>query len=141
MDSDLLYYVLLILGGLLLLAGLLVVYRIALGPTTLDRVVGVDMITSIVIGAFSLLAALTRRSDLLPVFVVLAIIGFVGSTVVARFAPPLPPALQKDLRQAAQARIAQRAGVSLIHENMQQSLLETDRHDKRKYDANEEAVN
>lgn len=77
---------------LLFISALLVIWRIAKGPSSLDRMVGLDMMTSVLIGAFALLAAATRRADLLPVFVVLAIVGFVGSTTMARFAKPADPA-------------------------------------------------
>ncbi len=78
-------------------SAVLVLWRITRGPTTLDRMVSLDMVTSIAIGAFAVLAAITRRADLLPVFVVLSIIGFVGSTTMARFAMPIDPASKRVL--------------------------------------------
>ncbi|TBW20879.1 sodium:proton antiporter [Arcanobacterium bovis] len=72
-------------AGLLLLSAVLVLIRIVRGPSTLDRMVAVDMMTAIFVGACSLLAAHTRRLDLLPVFIVLSIVGFLGSTTLARF--------------------------------------------------------
>lgn len=81
----------------LFISAVLVLWRITRGPTTLDRMVSLDMVTSIAIGAFALLAAITRRGDLLPVFVVLSIIGFVGSTTMARFAMPIDPASKRVL--------------------------------------------
>lgn len=91
-----------LVAGILTVSALLVLYRIVAGPTALDRMVGVDMMTSILIGAFSLLAALTRRSDLLAVFIVLGIVGFVGSTVVARFAR-LPKDYERRILTPAEA--------------------------------------
>ncbi|WP_124054645.1 monovalent cation/H+ antiporter complex subunit F [Arcanobacterium ihumii] len=91
--------VLVICVGILFISALMVIVRIAKGPTTLDRMAGVDMITAIVVGAFALLAAATRRADLLPVFVALSIIGFLGSTTLARFAQPLTSVGRKNLEQ------------------------------------------
>ncbi len=73
---------------MLFISALLVTARAVKGPTSLDRMVSVDMVSSILIGAVSLLAALTRRSDLLALFIVLALVGFVGSMTFARFITP-----------------------------------------------------
>lgn len=97
-------YVIISCAALLFISALMIVYRTAKGPTALDRMVSIDMFTSIVIGAFALLAAATRRADLLPVFVVLSIIGFIGSTTLARFSAPLSNSTRKALAQAAAER-------------------------------------
>lgn len=102
-------YVIISCAALLFVSALMIVYRTAKGPTALDRMVSVDMLTSIAIGAFALLAAATRRADLLPVFVVLSIIGFIGSTTLARFSAPLSNVTRKALAQAAAEREAARA--------------------------------
>lgn len=71
-------------GAMLLISALLVLFRIAKGPTTLDRMVSVDVMTSIMLGALALMAASTRRADLLVIFVVVSIVGFLGSVSIAR---------------------------------------------------------
>ncbi|XCB30864.1 monovalent cation/H+ antiporter complex subunit F [Arcanobacterium hippocoleae] len=96
-------------AAILFISALMIVYRTAKGPTVLDRMVSVDMFTSILIGGFALLAAAARRADLLPVFVVLAIIGFIGSTALARFSVPLAPAVRKAISDAAAGHAAGRA--------------------------------
>lgn len=88
-----------ICGILLFISACLVILRIVKGPSSLDRMVGVDFITSILVGAFSILAAITRRADLIPVLVVLSIIGFVGSTTVARFLRPLDREARQKISQ------------------------------------------
>ncbi|QRV02319.1 hypothetical protein JTE88_00715 [Arcanobacterium phocisimile] len=70
-----------------LLAVALLLWRLGRGPTILDRVVTLDMITSVLVGGIAILFAFTRRTDLLPVFVVLSLVGFVGSTVTSRALP------------------------------------------------------
>lgn len=62
------------------------------------------MMTSILIGAFALPAAATRRADLLPVFVVLGLVGFVGSTALARFATLADPDERRVLTRAGSRR-------------------------------------
>ncbi|PWD52481.1 pH regulation protein F [Serinibacter arcticus] len=56
------------------------------GPSMLDRVVAVDVVVATVLGSVALVSAWTLRSDLVPVLVVLALVGFIGSVTVARFA-------------------------------------------------------
>lgn len=80
---------------MLVIAAILVTIRTVRGPTSLDRMVSVDMVSSILIGAVALLAALTKRSDLLALFIVLALIGFVGSMTLARFITPLDSEAQR----------------------------------------------
>ena len=71
--------------GMLALAALLLVIRIALGPTMLDRVVALDVLVAVIICGLALEAAANRHTTTLPVLVVLSLDGFVGSVSVARF--------------------------------------------------------
>lgn len=66
-------------------AAVLVIVRIERGPSMLDRAVGLDVFAAVVIGALAVTASVTRRTDLLVLLVVLAIISFMSSTYVARF--------------------------------------------------------
>ncbi|HEX5986243.1 MAG TPA: monovalent cation/H+ antiporter complex subunit F [Nocardioides sp.] len=68
-------------------AAVLLVVRIALGPTMLDRIVGVDVLVAVIICGLGLEAAVHRHTTTLPLLVVLAMLGFVGSVSVARFSP------------------------------------------------------
>jgi multicomponent Na+:H+ antiporter subunit F len=79
--------VLVICGGILGVAALLLVTRIALGPTMLDRVVALDVLVAVVICGLALEAAVHRHSTTLPILVVLSLLGFIGSVSVARFTP------------------------------------------------------
>jgi multicomponent Na+:H+ antiporter subunit F len=67
-------------------AALVAIVRMEKGPTMLDRVVALDVVTAAVLGAVALISARSGRTDLVPVLVVLAIVGFVGSVTIARFA-------------------------------------------------------
>ncbi|MBB3043581.1 monovalent cation/H+ antiporter complex subunit F [Nocardioides soli] len=68
-------------------AALLLVARISLGPTMLDRVVALDVLVAVVICGLALEAAVHRHTTTLPILVVLSLLGFVGSVSVARFSP------------------------------------------------------
>lgn len=71
---------------ILTISAILVLVRVERGPTMLDRMVGLDLFTAILLGAVVLISAAGRRTDLVAVLVVLALVGFIGSTTVARFA-------------------------------------------------------
>jgi multicomponent Na+:H+ antiporter subunit F len=66
-------------------SALLLVTRISLGPTMLDRVVALDVLVAVVICGLALEAAINRHTTTLPILVVLSLLGFVGSVSVARF--------------------------------------------------------
>lgn len=69
----------------LAVAAILVIVRIERGPSMLDRAVGLDVFTAVIIGALVVTASLTGRTDLVVLLVVLAIISFMSSTFVAHF--------------------------------------------------------
>src|SRR5690606_12208087 len=70
----------------LLAAAVAALTRVERGPSMFDRILGLDVTTAVLIGVVTLIAAATRRTDLVPVLVVLALVGFIGSTAIARFA-------------------------------------------------------
>lgn len=70
----------------LLAAAIAALTRVERGPSMFDRILGLDVTTAVLIGVVTLIAAATRRTDLVPVLVVLALVGFIGSTAIARFA-------------------------------------------------------
>jgi multicomponent Na+:H+ antiporter subunit F len=74
-------------AGLLVASGvtLLAAYRVIQGPTTPDRVVGLDTIGTNVVAIGVLVALLTGRGLFVTVGLVLAIIGFISTIAVARF--------------------------------------------------------
>jgi multicomponent Na+:H+ antiporter subunit F len=70
----------------LMAAGIaLTLIRAGLGPTTSDRVVGVDGSVTITIALMVFLAALFDRSIYLDVALVYAVLGFIGVLAVARY--------------------------------------------------------
>ncbi|MGN8244124.1 monovalent cation/H+ antiporter complex subunit F [Cellulomonas soli] len=60
------------------------------GPSMLDRTIALDIVVTMMIAGVALYAAVHRRTDVVPVLVVLSLVGFVGSVTVARFASVEP---------------------------------------------------
>ncbi|AUH67833.1 MULTISPECIES: monovalent cation/H+ antiporter complex subunit F [Gordonia] len=72
-------------AAMLLTAVLLTVYRTLRGPSTLDRLVGVDALVAIAISGLSVWVAYTTDTTVVPGIVALSLVGFIGSIAVARF--------------------------------------------------------
>ncbi|WP_430782875.1 monovalent cation/H+ antiporter complex subunit F [Actinoplanes sp. G11-F43] len=62
--------------------------RIIRGPSTLDRIVGTDVLLAITVGAIATEVAYSRDATGLPILLGLSLLGAVGSIAVARFADP-----------------------------------------------------
>ncbi|MEH3032643.1 MAG: monovalent cation/H+ antiporter complex subunit F [Aeromicrobium erythreum] len=73
-------------AAMLTLTGLLCVVRIVRGPTMLDRTVATDVLVAASIGAVGTAAAVWRDDATVPILVALALVGFLGSVSIARFA-------------------------------------------------------
>jgi multicomponent Na+:H+ antiporter subunit F len=59
--------------------------RMVQGPTMADRVVGLNGLVVVGMGAIAANAVDTGRGAFLPVLVVLALVGFLGTAMVARY--------------------------------------------------------
>jgi len=77
-------------AALLLGAAVLALIRAERGPSMLDRTVALDVFVTALVGGIVVEAALTGRTDTLPLLVVLSMVGFVGSVTIARFAAAEP---------------------------------------------------
>ncbi|PYI39165.1 cation:proton antiporter [Arthrobacter psychrolactophilus] len=77
--------VVIIVTVLLSLASAGTIYRIAKGPSLLDRVIAADVLLAIFGAALTTEMAMNRHIDNLALLVVLTVIGFIGSVTVARF--------------------------------------------------------
>lgn len=60
-------------------------YRIVRGPSLADRVSGLDGLLLVFMAALTILAIQTGSGAFLPVVVVIALVSFVSTAVVARF--------------------------------------------------------
>ena len=114
----------LIAGALIACAAILAVIRLEKGPSMLDRAVAFDVLTVTIVAAVAVEAALTRRTESIPILVVLSLVGFVGSVAIARFAAKdsdakTTPAPDSDLTEADRlaaleaARLIRRRGTPL----------------------------
>lgn len=59
--------------------------RLARGPSLADRVVALDLITSLVVGVIAIYAVATDEPVYLDIALVLALITFLGTVAFARF--------------------------------------------------------
>lgn len=66
------------------LLGLVVLYRVVVGPTTQDRVVAVNVIGTTIVMVLALLSAGLDRPEYLDIAIVYALLNFVLSLVVGR---------------------------------------------------------
>ena len=71
--------------GLLIAAAALVLVRVHLGPTNLDRALSLDVLIVIITGIIATQVLRTDDVGALPIMVVFSLTGFVGSVSVARF--------------------------------------------------------
>jgi multicomponent Na+:H+ antiporter subunit F len=59
--------------------------RLILGPTLADRVVALNGVVLVGMALLAVDAMHSNRSAFLPVLIVLAVVGFVGTAMIARF--------------------------------------------------------
>lgn len=64
----------------------LALFRVVRGPAVLDRVIAVEVLLSIMIGALGAEAAVNRHATTLPILLAISMLGFVGSVALVRFA-------------------------------------------------------
>ncbi|MGK2928902.1 MAG: monovalent cation/H+ antiporter complex subunit F [Acidimicrobiales bacterium] len=60
-------------------------YRLLMGPSVGDRVIALDGLVLIAMSGLAVDAALTERAILVDVMVVVGLLGFVGTSVAARY--------------------------------------------------------
>lgn len=61
-------------------------YRLAKGPSLLDRVVAIDVLLAVVAAALAVEMTYHGHLDNLILMVIVSLVGFIGSVTVARFA-------------------------------------------------------
>ena len=75
------------IGLFLVMAGILLGFvRLVLGPTNADRIVALDMMTVTIVAFCALFAVRSGTAAFLDVAVVLALVGFLATVALARFA-------------------------------------------------------
>ncbi|MGC9540516.1 monovalent cation/H+ antiporter complex subunit F [Streptomyces sp. UG1] len=64
-------------------AGLLTLLRLLAGPGALDRIMALDVVTTLILAGIAVGMAAREDSTPLPVLVVLALLAFIGSVTAA----------------------------------------------------------
>ncbi|WP_209424473.1 cation:proton antiporter [Pararhodobacter sp. SW119] len=72
--------------GMILLGLVVAFVRLAIGPTLADRVVALDMMTITIIAFCGVYAVAVREPSFLDVAIVLALVGFLATVALARYA-------------------------------------------------------
>ncbi len=75
---DILLYIQIALSGLCM-------YRIILGPTIPDRMVGIDIFGILVVGICAIIAIQTERSFILDIGIAWIILSFIGTLTLAKY--------------------------------------------------------
>lgn len=70
--------------GLLCLAGLLVLVRLLRGRSTLDRIVALDVLITLIVAATAVGMALSRSGANMALLAAFALLAFIGSVSAAR---------------------------------------------------------
>lgn len=70
---------------LIALGALLVTIRLVIGPSLADRVVATDLLLTLLTAGAGVLAARTQDGVYLIVMVIVAVLGFLATAMVARF--------------------------------------------------------
>jgi multicomponent Na+:H+ antiporter subunit F len=69
--------------GILLVCCALCLYRICRGPTAPDRMVGIDILGTVVVGFCALLTLVTGKDYLMNVALVWALVSYIGTLALA----------------------------------------------------------
>lgn len=85
MSSPVLDLLVIVASVLLAASAIIALYRIVRGPSILDRMIATDVVLASIMCGLGGFMALSGRTDLLPVLIVLAMLGFVGSVSVSRY--------------------------------------------------------
>ncbi|AZZ80009.1 cation:proton antiporter [Gordonia alkanivorans] len=70
---------------MLLVAAILTMIAILRGPSTLDRLVSLDVLIALCMCGLGVWAAYSLDSTVVPAIVALSLLSFVGSVAIARF--------------------------------------------------------
>ncbi|WP_297487395.1 cation:proton antiporter [Thermococcus sp.] len=68
-----------------MIAGLITILRIMLGPSVPDRVVGLDTLNTLVVAGMVLLGAAYDRTIYIDIAIVYALLSYIGTLAIARY--------------------------------------------------------
>lgn len=70
---------------IIILSMLLMLYRVAIGPSLEDRVVALDLIATTSIGFIAVYAIISESTTVLDVGIIIAMLAFLGTTAFAYY--------------------------------------------------------
>ncbi|AUS79333.1 sodium:proton antiporter [Actinoalloteichus sp. AHMU CJ021] len=70
--------------ALLCAAGLVIVIRLVRGPTTLDRILAVDVLVVLIVGGTAVGMAIQQDGSNIALLAAVALLGFIGSMAAVR---------------------------------------------------------
>ena len=68
-----------------MIAGLITILRMMLGPSVPDRVVGLDTLNTLVVAGMVLLGAAYDRTIYIDIAIVYALLSYIGTLAIARY--------------------------------------------------------
>lgn len=71
--------------GIFLMSALLCLYRLAKGPTSVDRIVAMDILGILVVGLCAVLTIVTRRSWYIDIGIAWALQSFISTLAFSKF--------------------------------------------------------
>ncbi|ASJ10600.1 cation:proton antiporter [Thermococcus sp. P6] len=69
----------------IVISAFLALFRVLLGPSVPDRVVGVDTVNTLIVAAMVLLGAAYDRTIYIDIAIVYALLSYVGTLAIARY--------------------------------------------------------
>lgn len=101
------------IGLFLIMAGIVLGFvRLVAGPTYADRVVALDMMTVNIVAFCALYAIRAGTTAFLDVAMVLALVGFLATVALARFAERMMSRVTLSTKPAVEAPVAEAAAPS-----------------------------
>ena len=75
------------------IAAILAIYRLLVGPTILDRIIGFDMAAICIVGMIILLSILWKSPVYIEIMIIFSLLGFVGTVTFVSYFTSRPDRL------------------------------------------------
>lgn len=86
-------------AAMVVVAAALTLWRLTVGPSTLDRIVSADVLLSVVLISVGISMVMFRTSSALAILLVLSMVAFTGGVSVARMLAPRAAERQRFRRE------------------------------------------
>ncbi len=85
MESNLVHIAVSVAFIFMMLALLLALFRLIIGPTMHDRIAAMDLMSSITIGFILLYSAMIQKDLYIDIAIVISLISFIGTVAISTF--------------------------------------------------------